>query len=187
MTDPRKNSCKKALKMMEKFDMLCLEEFTYKPVTWIQKLFDANRRLVHSMFKIHLDPIEGVLLARFYKRSILEGAFKAIPKSIIPIVVAHDHAIIYYEAYKISNKVGLLPKVVWHIEPATLVELWRKNYRYGKSTKELLRAGYYRDLVRKKVRFRKGALDFKYIKYGLQSYLLLVLKGIAYQIGYQLG
>ncbi|MFX0201450.1 MAG: glycosyltransferase family 2 protein [Candidatus Hodarchaeota archaeon] len=173
----------RALEMFKEYDMLCLEEHSYRPKTWIQRLHEADRCLVHNLANVHLDPLDGVLLARFYRRGVLRTAFEAIPKEIMPAVVAHDHAIIYYEAYKISQKVGVLPKAVWHIEPASLVRLWKKNYRYGKTTKDLVKKHYYRNLLRSKVRFRKGALNFGNLKYGIPSCLLTMLKGVAYQIG----
>jgi len=174
----------RSLRMFKNYDMLCLEEHSYKPKTWIQWLFEADRQLVHNLANIHLDPIEGVLLARFYKRGVLEKALENIPRQLLPFVVAHDHAIIYYEAYKVSQKVGIVSDAVWHIEPSSLVELWRKNYRYGKTTRELVNTGFYQDLLKKKIRFRKGALAFKNLRLGILSYLLLTLKGLAYQIGY---
>jgi len=121
------------------YDMLCLEERTYEPKTWIQKLFEADRRLVHKFADVHLDPLEGVLLARVYKREILKKAFRNVPKELFPIVIAHDHAIIYYEAYKVSQKVGIVLNAVWHIEPSSLLSLIKKNYRYGKATYELVK------------------------------------------------
>ena len=177
----------RALEMFKEYDMLCFEEHSYKPKTWIQRLFEADRRFVHNLANVHLDPLEGVLLARFYKRGVLETAFKAIPKEIMPIVVAHDHAIIYYEAHRVSQRVGVLSNAVWHMEPASLVELWKKNYRYGKTTKALIEMDFYQDLLKGKVRFRKGALILRNLRYGLSSYFLLALKGIAYQIGYWSG
>ena len=117
----------RALNIIEEYDMLCLEEHSYKPESWIQYLFAADRRLIHNLAKVHLDPLEGVLLARFYKREVLEKAFIAIPNILMPFVVAHDHAIIYYEAYLVSNRVGLLLNSVWHIEPSSIIELWNKN------------------------------------------------------------
>ena len=174
----------RALNMIEEYDMLCLEEHSYKPESWIQYLFAADRRLIHNLAKVHLDPLEGVLLARFYKRGVLEKAFEAIPRELIPIVVAHDHAIIYYEAYRVTQNVGVLPNAVWHIEPASLVELWKKNYRYGKTTKELINMGFYQNLLEKKVRFRKGTLNQGNLKDGVLSNFLLALKGIAYKMGY---
>lgn len=179
-----KTTIERALEMLREYDMLCLEEHSYQPKTWIQRLIGADRCLVNNLAYMHLDPLEGVLLARFFKRRILEVAFEAIPKEIMPIVVAHDHAIIYYETRRISERVGVLPKAVWHLEPANLSELWKKNYRYGKTTRELLKWGFYHELLSRKVRFRKGVLDLKNLKNGISSSLLLALKSVAYQIGY---
>ena len=164
------------------YDMVCLEEYTFEPKGWIQKLFEADRRLIHKFTDIHLDPLEGVLLARVYRREILDKAFKNIPETLFPIVVAHDHAIIYYETYKSSQNVSIVSNAIWHIEPSSLWSLSKKNYRYGKSTYELQKTGYYRELLKRKVRFRKHASENW--KLGLQSHLLLILKGIGYYAGY---
>ncbi len=172
----------RASEMIKEYDMVCLEEHSYKPKTWIQWLFEADRNLVHNLANVHLDPFEGALLARFYKRRVLETAFEAIPKDVMPIVVAHDHAIIYYEAHRVSQRIRVLPNAVWHIEPGSLWSLIKKNYRYGKSTYSLVKSGYYQELLKKKIRFRKRAL--KDWKLGLQTYLLLMLKGVGYCIGY---
>jgi glycosyltransferase involved in cell wall biosynthesis len=166
----------------DKYDMLCLEEHVFKPKGWISKMFEADRKLIHKFAEVHLDPLEGVLLARVYRREILDIAFKKIPDTLFPIIVAHDHAIIYYEAYKVSQRVGIVPNAVWHIEPNNLWNLAKKNYRYGKSAYELMKTGYYGELLRRKVRFRKHAN--KDWKLGLQSHLLLILKGIGYYSGY---
>jgi glycosyltransferase involved in cell wall biosynthesis len=181
-----RTTIERSLKMIKngRFDMLCLEEHTFEPKGWVQKLFEADRKLVHKFSEIHLDPVEGVLLARIYKREILNKVFESIPKALFPVVVAHDHAIIYYEAYKLAKKVGILPNAVWHIEPNSLWDLVKKNFRYGESTYILSKTGYYQNLLKRKVRFRKGAL--KEWRFGLQSCLLLIIKGIGYTIGYTL-
>lgn len=168
--------------MANEYDMLCLEEHTFKPKAWVQKLFEADRKLIHKFSEIHIDPLEGVLLARVYEKSVLDRAFAAIPQTLFKLVIAHDHAIIYYEACQLSQRVGIVPHAVWHIEPANLWSLIEKNYRYGKSTYDLTRSGYYQDLLKKKVRFRKGAL--KDWKLGLQTHFLLLMKGTGYYIGY---
>lgn len=168
--------------LSSKYDMLCLEEFTFEPKGWVQKLFEADKRLVHKLAETHLDPMEGVLLARAFRREILDKAFNNIPKTLFPIVVAHDHAIIYYEAYKVSQRVGILSNACWHIEPSSLWSVIKKNYRYGKSTYSLVKSGYYQDLLKKKVRFRKGAS--KDWKLGLKSHFLLLIKAVGYYAGY---
>jgi glycosyltransferase involved in cell wall biosynthesis len=178
-----KTAITRAVKLLnDGYDMLCLEEHTFEPKRWIPRLFEADRKLAHKFADVHLDPLEGVLMARIYKREILDIAFKRIPKALFPIVIAHDHAIIYYEAYKVSQKVGIVSNAVWHIEPNNLWDLIKKNYRYGRSAYELTKTGYYRELLKKKVRFRKHAS--KDWKLGLQAQLLLVLKGMGYYTGY---
>ena len=174
------DTIERLVKESQKYDMLCLEEIPYKPETLIEKLFIADRELVNNFAKVHLDPLEGVMLARFFRRSILEHVFANIPIDKLHDIVAHDHAIIYYEAYMISSNVGLLPKAIMHKEPASLRELWIKNYRYGKTTRELINNDLYTALLKRKTRFRKGtSLDFR----GMKSLMLLMLKGVPYFIG----
>lgn len=169
----------------EKHDMICLEETAYNPQTFLEKLFVADRNLVNRFSDMHLDPIAGVMLPRFYNKSVLSAAFERIQLDKLHDVVAHDHAIIYYEAYQVSKSVGVIPKAVMHKEPSTLTELWRKNYRYGITTRELLDANLYTDLLRRKTRLRRGSslLDYE----SLQSFFLLLLKGIPYMLGLRFG
>jgi hypothetical protein len=145
-------------------------------------MFEADRRMIHNEAHIQLHPIYGTLLARFYKRSLLDRAFEAIPKPLLTSVVAHDHAIIYYEAWKLSDRVILLPTVVYHNEPATVLELWKKNFRYGRSTRALVANGYYNDFIRRKTRLRKTGTR-KITSDKLLSSLLLSLKAPAYLLG----
>ena len=164
----------------EKYDMICLEEVPFEPNSFLEKLFVADRALINSNAKMHLDPIYGVMLARFYRKSLLQAAFNKIPINKLHDVVAHDHAIIYYEAYQLSSNVGLLSKAVMHKEPTYISELWKKNYRYGKTTRELMKSNLYADLLRKKTRIRRGtSLNSR----SVQSLLLLVLKGVPYTVG----
>lgn len=164
------------------FDMLCLEESSFSRGTVIERLFDADRKLVNKFHNENIDPKTGTLLPRFFKRDLLLNAFSRIPESLLPVVVAHDHAIIYYEASQISNKVGILRRAVKHKEPSNLFELCIKNYNYGSNTKDLIKSGFYTDLVKNKTRFRINmTADFKL---GTQSFLLLLLKGLAYEAGY---
>jgi glycosyltransferase involved in cell wall biosynthesis len=179
-----KSSIERAIGMMEKYDMLCFEEQSYEPKTFVEKLFEADRKLVHKCANYNIDPLQGVLLARLYKRQTLNMAFQSIPSNLFPIVIAHDHAIIYYEAYRVSSRVGILPKAIWHVEPSSLIQLWTKNVRYGRSTKSLSENGYYRDLLKKKYTLRRGGLTFSNWKIGFESIFLLALKGVAFQIGF---
>ena len=177
------DAVERSLRLFETYDMLCLEEISYHSRTLIEKLFAADRRLVFSEIQKQLDPIYGTLLARFFKRNLLNQAFEAIPKALLPFVVAMDHEIIYYEAWKLSTKVGVLATGVYHNETATLLELWRKNFRYGRSTKPLLANGHYNDFVRKRTqRFRNTSTGIITADRFMSS-LLLSLKAPAYLLG----
>ena len=176
------DAVERSLPLFENYDMLCLGETSYTSNTLIQKMFEADRRMIHNYARIQLDPIYGTLLARFYKRSLLVHAFEAIPKQLLPSVVAHDHAIIYYEACKLSDRVKILPNAVYHNEPTTVLELWKKNFRYGRSTRAIMANGYYNDLIRKKTRPRKTGTR-KITSDKLLSSFLLAVKAPAYLLG----
>jgi len=173
----------RSLRLFETYDMLCLEEISYHTGTLIEKMFSADRRFVFIEIQKQLDPIYGTLLARFFKRNLMVQALEAIPKALLPFVVAMDHEIIYYEAWKLSTKVGVLPTAVYHNETSTLLELWRKNFRYGRSTKPLLANGYYNDFVRKRTRRFRTASTRKITTDRIMSSLLLSLKAPAYLLG----
>lgn len=175
------DTIEKCILLVQRYDMLCLGETTHRPKTIIQKLFEADRRLINKEVGIQIDPVRGTSLARFYKRDILERAFRSIPESLLPSVIAHDHAIIYYEAWKLSNKVGFLPQAVRHNEPATLKELWIKNFRYGRSTRFLLGTGYYNNFIRNKTHMRVTRSGISEDR--LLSVMLLMLKAPAYLLG----
>lgn len=170
----------RSVQAMANYDMICFEEAAFQPRTLLEKLFDADRKFVQQLPELHFDPLEGVMLARFYRASVLQEAFQKIPIDRLHDVVAHDHAIIYYEAYRQTSKVGFLSQAVLHDEPSSLVELWRKNYRYGRTTKELLKSNLYVELLKRKTRLRKGA---SISSLWFQSTLLLFLKGVPYFIG----
>ncbi len=176
------DAVERSLTLFKDYDMLCLEETSYTANTLIQKMFEADRRLIHNDVHIQLNPIYGTLLARFYKRNLLDRAFEAIPKSLLPSVIAHDHAIIYYEACKLSDRVSILSNAVYHNEPATILDLWKKNFRYGRSTRAIMSNGYYNDLIRRKTRLRKTSTN-KITRDKLLSSLLLSLKAPAYLVG----
>ena len=178
-----RDTVERSLTLFDTYDMLCLEEISYHSRTLIEKLFAADRRLVFSEIQLQLDPVYGTLLARFFKRNLLSKALEAIPKALLPFVVAMDHEIIYYEAWKLSRNVGVLPTAVYHNETATLLELWRKNFRYGKSTKPLLANGYYNDFVRKRTRRFRNTSKGIITADRFMSSLLLSLKAPAYLLG----
>lgn len=165
-------------------DMLILEEGVYRPKTWIEKLFVADRKLVHVVKDF--SPETGVMLPRMYKKKLLQDVFSKIPKSILENVGGQDHAIIYFEAWKKSKKVGYIKDAVKHIEPQSLRRIWKKFYRWGYTSIDA-RYGKYDEMLTKKEHFRTGLFQKGLVYESFASILLLLLKGIPYKIGYYRG
>ncbi len=180
-----KTTVERGVKLLEKFDMLWLYERSWKPKRLLERLYDADRELVQKYARDFINPIGGVILPRFYKKDLLLKAFSNIPKKILPLCVAHDHAIIYLEAYRLSRNVGKLNKAIWHMEPWSWSNLFKKTYRYGITTRKLVENKVYPELLRSKNRGRK--IKFEDLGLSLKSNLLRLIRAIPYLYGYYTG
>lgn len=174
----------RAVNAMEKNDMLVLEEDVYRCENYLEKLFHYDRMLIHKIKDF--DPMTSVMLPRFYKKSVLLPALENIPKDIRESVGGQDHAIIYLEAWNISQKINLLSNAVKHIEPNSLRVMWKKFYRWGK-TSVGARSNKYTELLSKKERFRKGLFQKGNFKESFASIVLLIIKGVPYKLGALIG
>lgn len=177
----------RAVPMMANYDMLVFEELSYQPQSWLQKLFSADRQLVHMRLdEKSFDPIKASVLPRFFRREVLLRAFENIHPELLPTVVHPDHDIIYFEARKSASRIGVLRTAVYHREPSTLAEAWKKHFRYGRSLKELRLSGPYRRMARNWA-FRRGSLRVENLGLGVQSILLTTFLSTARTAGYWLG
>ncbi len=164
------------------FDMLALSEDVYEAKTWLQTLFAMDRTVINASG--NLDPETGVILPRFFRATILKKALTRIPKSLLSTVGGPDHAILYFESYAISQKVGVLSGSVRHIEPSAFIPFIKKFYRWGYTGMSAKSLGRYQRLMQKKERFRTGLFRRGLFVASLGSVALLLLKGIPYKIGY---
>jgi len=159
-------------------DMVILEESSYKPSKFTQWLFYIDRRYVHKINDYN--PLHGVLLARMYRKEILDKAFESIthklPVKLMNRLVSQDHALIYYEAWSHSKKLCIVRDAVYHIEPQSLSSLVRKFYRYGKTELELTK--YYPELAKKRTPRKVKPYPEAFV-----SLILWSLKAIPYLIG----
>lgn len=167
----------------KQLDMLVLEEDVYRNKTLLERLFHLDRKLIHAVRDF--SPYTGVMLPRFYRRDILLRAFANIPAEVLK-AGGQDHAVIYYEAWQLSQSVDLLSRAVRHIEPSTFREIIPKFYRWG-YTSQSARTPRYKDMLEKKERFRKGIFKRGLVVASLGSIALLVVKGVPYYIGKRLG
>ena len=175
------DAVERAVRILEKdkLDMLVLEERVYKSETPLEKLFQLDRKLIHAVRDF--SPITGVMLPRFYRKDVLQRAINNIPQQVLK-AGGQDHAIIYYEAWQLSQKVDLLNNAVSHVEPSTLRELVPKFYRWGRTSRQA-RVDKYKGMLAKKERFRKGMFSRGLIGASLASILLLLIKGFPYKLG----
>jgi glycosyltransferase involved in cell wall biosynthesis len=175
----------RAVLMMENYDMLVLEALSYNTEWFIPKLHGASKQVINSSFDKPgaFDPVRGPFLPRFFKREILEKAFAAIPEEIILKTVHPDHAIIYYESYKVSQRVGGLRNGIYDIEP-DWDKLWRTHYRYAASLRTIKKS-YYGSLLRKKMAF--GPAFGHPIVAGFQTLLLWTVIKVIEWLGYRFG
>jgi glycosyltransferase involved in cell wall biosynthesis len=164
----------------KQLDMLVLEEDVYRNENFIEKLFHYDRILVHAVKDF--DPMTSVMLPRFYRIDQLKKGMSAIPAEIREKVGGQDHAIIYYEMWKITQKVDLLPNAVKHIEPNSLRVIWPKFYRWGATSVDA-KFGPYDEFLSKKEGFRKGMWTKGLILASFASILLLLIKGVPYKLG----
>lgn len=167
------------------FDMLFFEEHSYHPRHWLQRLFELDRRAIQKT--ADMDAETGVMLPRFFRREILLRAFDAIPVDELADVVAQDHAIIHWEASKLSRRTAVVADAVYHMDPDDLLRLLRHFYRKGRAARNLDHNQVY-------VRRYKGMFGAKSRSRGLiagsftiESNLVLLLKGVPYFVGKWLG
>lgn len=176
-----RTAIERSLILLRKNEMICLEEMSYNPRTLIEKLFEADRRLIHMESDIQTDPLYGTLHARFYRREIIMRAFELVPESLFPFVVAWEDAILNYEARKVSDNISILPNAIWHIEIDNITDLWKKNFGYGRNLKQLKKSGYYNELIKQKTHLRRTKAKISSDK--ILSSVLLLLKAPAFFIG----
>lgn len=180
-----RTTIERAVKKLEREDMLWLYERSWKPKKMLEILYDADRELVQKHWKDFIRPVGGVILPRIYKKEILAKAFANMPKKILPLCVAHDHAIIYYEADKLSKKLGTLDNAIFHIEPWSWSNLFKKTYRYGITTRKLVENKAYPELLESKNCMRKFEWDSPWLS--IKSNILRAARGVPYKLGYWFG
>jgi len=168
----------------EDLDMLVLEEESYNTNWFIPMLYSVSKKVVNARFKksYAFDPLQGANPARFYKKEILEKAFRTIPKEFISKIIHYDHDIIYYESYKISKKVGVLRNAVYCVEP-DFKKLWRTNFRYGASLRIAEKTPYWNLFLKK----RGTGIGFEFSLDGFKALLLTLILRIVNKIGYYFG
>ena len=180
----KEDTLERALPLMEKYDMLVLEEESYNREWLIPRLYAASKIIISKRFDkdYAFDPVKGGNPPRLFKKEIIEKAFENIPKELIRNTIHYDHDIIYYECYKISERVGILRGAVYHIEP-DFKKLWKTNIRYGASLREVKKTPYWELFLKKR---GCGFWFGRPVKEGILAFILSLILKTVQLIGYHL-
>ena len=166
----------------EKLEMLVFEEDVYKTDTWVEKLFQMDRKVINTISD--LSPFTGTAMPRLFSTDLLKRAYKKIPESMFVHTGGPDHAIVYYECSRMSKRIGVLPKEVKHMEPSSLGHLMRKFYRWGYTSVIDENFGKYKEVMKRKERLRTGIFTHGLIIESIGSIILVGLKYVPFKIGY---
>lgn len=181
------HALRESLRLLQIHDALALEERSANPTTWVSRLFEADRRLLHALPEHHLDSARGTLLPRVFRRPIVLKAFAQIPAELRRLAASQDHAILYDAASPYISSVAVVPNAVAHQEMERVRDLWTKYYRWGSALVELFQVcPRCRKLTMSNVRgrlYRGGAPPGDYAR----SLALIGLKAIPYTVGYLAG
>jgi glycosyltransferase involved in cell wall biosynthesis len=166
-----------------KHDAMWLYERAYNRDKWVPRLYDADRIIVQEYIK------EDVVLPRFWKKDLLLKAMDNIPTSIFPFCYSHDHLFIFKEFQKISTNIGHVgtekEPAVEHNEPDSLKNIWKKQYVYGITTRQLKEKGVYPELIKTRHSFRKFHAKRPWSSF--KVFCLRVFRGVPYMWGYKFG
>jgi glycosyltransferase involved in cell wall biosynthesis len=187
----RPNSIEILVKSTEENDMLCLGESAVSQRKLPQKLLNASKQLSQSNLSEYLNPYSGLLLPRFFRASLIKNAINTIKPRAFEIVFDRDHQIIFYESWKLSNKVGFVGDLLYHDEPSSLVTVIKKAYRWGISAGFLRSSDLYSELLKNKSIIRRpgnstNGSESKFTLF-LSTTLITLVKAFPYGFGYLLG
>jgi len=124
------------------------------------------------------------IIPRFYSREVILEAMNEISKhitdEIIRNIVGLDLELIYFESYKISQSIGVIPTPeILHYGDSDFNDVFRKYFRYGRSQK-ILRNSYYKDFAGLSGRNRANASP----KDWAMSLPVQIMRGIPFLFGY---
>ncbi len=183
MLDETRPLRKDALELLSKklHDMVIIGEKELGDSVWIKA---AQLDKQNIMYCNTPEAIKGFALPRLFKRDLLNSVFDRLRKGLgekFSQVIFPDHELIYYEASRLSSDVFVIKEeLIYHYGDASLRDIMRKYYRYGKSLKVLKNTPYsfMTSVSRKKRRICVGGLKGRLILYSLY-----LVRGVPFLIG----
>ena len=116
----------------EEFDAITVWEKPIEVKTWVQKLHAYEKYLFHNME--HTDAYTGDAIPRFFRSSYYKQVdFDRNPPQTM------EHNAIWEQIQNMGARSSYIPYTIWHRDPATIRDLWRKFFRNGFYYLEVLR------------------------------------------------
>lgn len=163
---------KDALELLSKnlHDMVIIGEREIGNSIWVRAAQLDKENILHCNTP---EAIKGFALPRLFKRELLTTALERLREKLgekFSQVVFPDHELIYYEASLLSNDVLVVKEeLIYHYGDASLRDVMKKYYRYGKSLKVLNGTPYsfMTSVGRKRRNVCRGGLRERVLLYAL--------------------
>lgn len=145
----------------------------------------SNLDKLNSLECNKIDMSAGYVLPRYFRSSILSESFDRIRKNLdddtFKSVLFEDHQLISFEAFKISNSFAIIKDVLlYHYGDTSLISIFKKYHRYGKSH-SVLKNTNYEPILNPKKRIRNICHGSR-----LKLTIFYAARGIPFLIGYYL-
>ncbi len=173
------DTLERAADAIRKRDMLVLEETTYQPSNFLQRELCRQKAAMHKEFNAETGSGPN-LYPRFYRREVLEKAYETLDESMMAKVFAYEDGLLFQKTRAVSDRIGLLPRGVQHMEERTWLEFIRHAYKTGRSARSVDMSSLARDQGRAESQWHQLGRSIR------GRYLTLSLvKGLFFGLGYR--
>ena len=180
----KKDLLRDCITLIKTDDMIIIPEISKSKA----KLLNEDKELPIKTEYIlsNCNPINGIFIPRFYKRELLDKAFKEVLRNTedkIDNICSLEDRMLYLEAFKISEKIGVYKNYIIHREANSLISYIKKYYRYGRCNYYIFsRIDNYSYLANPKVKSKnKNPLIYNN---SIKTKMLFFIRSISFILGF---
>ncbi len=136
----KKGTLSSLMKNYSKYDMTIIKEDSIGTGFWVEQARKLTDISISQFNRLEIETL-AFLLPRFYRREVLDFSFsniKEITENVFDKISYGEHHLIFEEARKFSRNIGLTDDpLISHFEDDSLLKIFRKYHRYGRSQRVL--------------------------------------------------